>query len=163
MLNRDLKLRTLESSVPTLREYENPFYAMQCEMDRMMDEFLGGTMFPRLREDASDTFQPKINIKETDKEIVVSAELPGIDEKDVEVLLSDDCLTIKGEKKFEKEEKDDGYRRVERRYGSFRRDITLDTDVDTDKVEANFEKGILKVKLMKNETKSGTKKIPIKS
>ena len=100
MLNRDLTVRS--SSVPTLREYENPFYAMQCEMDRMMDEFLGGTLFPRFRGDVSDTFEPRVNVKETDKEIVVSAELPGIDEKDVEVLLSDGCLTIKGEKKFEK-------------------------------------------------------------
>ncbi len=163
MLNRDLICRTLDSSVPTLREYGDPFYAMQCEMDRMIERFFGKDLFSGMEKDLTDTFEPRINVKETDKDVVVSAELPGIDGKDVEVLLSGESLVIKGEKKFEKEDEEDGYRRVERRYGSFRREIPLEGEVDADKTEAKFDKGILTVTLLKNGSKSRSKKIQIKT
>ena len=159
---RDLITRRPEKSVPARREYENPFYSLQREMNRLMDDFFEGSLFSRLGEEWSGTFQPKIDIRENDREFVVSAELPGIDEKEIEVLLSGDSLTIKGEK-FEKEEKDENYRRVERRYGSFNRVIPLPAEIETEKAEANFEKGILNIRLRKTEAKAGTKKIPIKT
>ncbi len=159
---RDL-IRRPEKNVPARREYENPFYSLQREMNRLMDDFFEGSLFSRLSDEWSGTFQPKIDIRETEKEFVVSAELPGIDEKEIEVFLSGDSLTVKGEKKFEKEEKDENYRRVERRYGSFNRVIPLPPGADTEKAEANFEKGILNIRLRKTETKGGAKKIPIKT
>ncbi len=161
---RDLISRKPEKNyVPARREYENPFYSLQKETNRLMDNFFEGNLFPALSEEWSGTFQPKINVKETDKEFVVSAELPGIDEKEIEVLLSGDSLTIKGEKKFEKEEKQENYHRVERSCGSFNRVVALPAEIDTDKADASFEKGILKIKLQKLEAKSGAKKIPIKT
>jgi HSP20 family protein len=162
MPNKELAIRKSDRYVPARREYENPFYSLQGRMNRLMDDFFEGSLFPRLSEAFAGTFEPKIDIKESGKELVVSAELPGIDEKDVEVFLSDDCLTIKGEKNLEKEEENEGYYRVERSYGAFRRAIPLYDEIDTDKSEAKFEKGILKVKLRKTEAKSRTKKIPIK-
>jgi len=161
---KDLITRTLDKKyVPARREYENPFYSLQREMNRLMDGFFEGSLFPRLSEEWSGTFQPKLDIKETEKEFILSAELPGMDEQDIELLLSGDSLTIKGEKKFEKEEKNENYHRVERSYGSFNRVIPLTAEIDTDKAEASFEKGILHITLQKIEAKSGAKKIPIKT
>ena len=161
---RDLISKSLDKNyVPARREYENPFYSLQREMNRLMDDFFDSSLFPRLSEEWSGTFQPKLDIKETDKEFVISAELPGMDEKDIELLLSSDTLTFKGEKKFEKEENNENYHRVERSYGSFHRVIPLSAEIDTDRAEASFEKGILHITLRKIETKSGAKKIPIKT
>lgn len=160
---RDLITRSLEKrGLPVRREYEHPFYSLQREMNRLMDDFFGGAPLAPADE-LSGAFLPSVDIKENDKEFVVSAEIPGLDDKDVEVLLSGDSLTIKGEKKFEKEDKEDNYHRVERRYGSFKRIIPLPTDILTEKAEAKFEKGILYITVPKAEKKSGTKKIPIKT
>ena len=129
-------------------------------MNRLLDTFFeGGGLTSVFSEDVAGTFLPRIDLKEDNQAFVVSAELPGVDEKDVEVLLSGDTLTIKGE---EKEEKGQNHHRVERHYGSFNRVVTLPTDVLTDKVEATFEKGILKVTLPKAKKKPEAQKIPIK-
>ncbi len=161
---KDLIARTAEKrGLPMRREYENPFYTLQHEMNRLMDTFFeGGGLPSAFSGDVTGNFLPQIDLKEEDQAFVVSAELPGMDEKDVEVLLSGDALTIKGEKKQEKEERAENYHRIERRYGSFNRVVTLPAEVITDKVEATFEKGILKIKLPKAEKKPEAKKIPIK-
>lgn len=105
---------------------------------------------------------PSIDVRETDKELVVEAELPGMDEKDVSVTLSNGVLTLKGEKKSEREEKKDNYHVSERSYGSFQRSFELGDAVDPDKVQASFEKGVLKVTLAKRpETAKAAKQIPI--
>jgi HSP20 family protein len=105
---------------------------------------------------------PRVDVSETEGEIKIEAEMPGVDEKDVEIVLSDGRLTIKGEKKQEKEEKKKDYHLVERSYGSFARSIGLPFDVDPDQVKASFAKGVLTVTVPKPpEVKAKEKKIPI--
>lgn len=105
---------------------------------------------------------PAVDVSETDKEIAVTAELPGIEPKDVEITLDKGLLTIRGEKKFEEEEKKENYHRIERSYGSFTRSISLPAEVDESKVKAKFDKGVLNVTMQKSKT-AKTKKIPIQS
>src|SRR5690606_41318480 len=101
---------------------------------------------------------------EKEKEYEITAELPGIDEKNVEIKLANGTLTIKGEKKEEKEEKQKDYHLSERRYGSFQRSFPLPEGIDTDKVEATFAKGVLTVKLPKTvEAQKAEKKITVKA
>ena len=137
------------------------------EIDRLFDDFMsdfGGwrTRLPR----PFDTEQmPSIDVSETDKEVEVKADLPGMDEKDIEVSLSNGILTIKGERKAEKEDKDEkkNFHRVERSYGLYRRSIALPAEIDEDKVKASFDKGVLSVTMPKTaQAKSKVKKIAIK-
>jgi len=95
---------------------------------------------------------PVVDIRETADAIVVHAELPGIDKKDVKVDVKDGVLTISGERKYEKDVKDENVHRIERSYGSFSRSFSLPTHVDINKVEARLEDGVLKVRLPKTET-----------
>jgi HSP20 family protein len=105
---------------------------------------------------------PRIDVSETDSELKIEAELPGVEEKDIEVVLSDGRLTIKGEKKAEKEEKKKDYHLVERSYGSFARSIGLPFEADSDKVKASFSKGVLTVTVPKPpEVKAKEKKIQV--
>jgi HSP20 family protein len=104
-------------------------------------------MTPFTRSDFEVTdFTPRVDMKETEKEMTVSVELPGMDEKDVEVLVTNDFLTIKGEKK---EETGENYSCTERRYGSFERVISLPDGIDKEKVDASFKKGVLHIRLGK--------------
>ena len=105
---------------------------------------------------------PHVDVKETDKEIVVEAELPGMDEKDISLAVKGGVLTIRGEKKHEHEEEKVNYRMMERRYGSFQRSLRLPDTVDEDKVEASFENGVLKVIVPKRPEAIGKQRtIPI--
>lgn len=97
-------------------------------------------------------FTPAFDVSETENEVVVTAEVPGIDQKDIDVRLSDGLLTIQGEKKQEKEENKKHYHTVERHYGSFSRTMQLPGDVDAEKVDATYKDGVLKVILPKTET-----------
>lgn len=106
-------------------------------------------------------FSPAIDIKETENEFVVKAEIPGIDQKDLSVSLSGDVLTISGEKKEEKEEKGENVHRVERSFGSFCRSFTLPGEIQEDKIEAKYKNGILTLTLPKAES-SKRKPINIK-
>jgi HSP20 family protein len=119
----------------------------------LFDSFMGGlpAFFGMLGTGTGRSFPltPQLDVKETDKEIVVEAELPGIDEKDVSLALQDGVLTIRGEKKHEVDEAKENYRIMERRYGSFQRSLRLPDTVDEDKVEASFNNGVLKVSLPK--------------
>jgi HSP20 family protein len=107
------------------------------------------------------SFVPAFDISESDTEYVVTAELPGIDEKDLEVTLSDGILSVKGEKKHETEEKSGTHHRVERRYGSFSRSFRIPDSVDSDKIDATFKDGVLKLSIPKSE-QAEMKKIEIK-
>ena len=118
------------------------------EMDRLWNRFLGETPFART---FNEMWSPSVDISETKDDFVVKAELPGLEAKDVNVSISGDVLTIKGEKKAEEEEKDEHYHRVERYSGSFQRVFQLPSGVKADKVEASFDKGVLKVTLPKVE------------
>lgn len=107
---------------------------------------------------------PAVDLTEDDKTYKVTAELPGMDEKDIDVTVSGGALVIKGEKKEEKEEKDKNYYLSERSYGSFRRSFSLPEGVDQDKITANFAKGVLTVTLPKTaDAQKAQKKIEVKA
>ena len=145
---------------------DHPIVALQKEMNRMFDNFSKSVFdVPSLNREMgfAKSITPKIDVVETEKEIKVTAELPGMEEKDIEVNFSRDMLVIKGEKKAEKEEKKEDYYFMERSYGSFHRAIPVSAGVDREKVEASFKNGVLKVTLPKTEeAQKETKKIEIK-
>jgi len=109
------------------------------------------------------TFSPSIDIKESEKDFTIRAELPGVDEKEVEVTVTNDTVTIKGEKKEEKEDKGKNYYYMERSYGSFNRVIPLTEEIESDKAEASFKNGVLNITIPKSQTaKAKGTKVPIK-
>ncbi len=108
-----------------------------------------------------DTLMPVIDISETEKEYVVTGEIPGVDAKDLDVTLTDGILTIKGEKKQENEEKEENYHRIERHYGSFERSFRIPEKVKTDKLDATYKDGVFKLSLPKAEVVEA-KKIEVK-
>lgn len=133
-------------------ERSSPFFTLQREMNRLLEDAFRGFDAPGLfgrRQGLANMAWPKIEMNETDKDIVVSAEIPGLEEKDVELLLNDGALIIRGEKKSECEDKDRQF--SECYYGRFERQIPLGLDVDEDKIVASFKNGILKVTLPKTE------------
>jgi HSP20 family protein len=148
-----------------LQREEHPFLTLQREMNRLFDDFFGGRALEPFSTFGQgwDAFSPQVDVVETDKEIRVSAELPGLNDKDVEVSLSHDMLTISGEKKQEKQERGRDYYRAERSYGSFRRSIPLPAEVDTNKVDAVFSKGVLTITLPKTAEAKGRKRITVKA
>jgi HSP20 family protein len=153
-----------KKSVPARQEEYGPYGLLRQEMNRLFDNFLGGFEMEPFMGRPLVTFSPSIDIKESDKDIRVSAELPGMDDKDIDVLLGKDSITIRGEKKEEKEDKAKDYYRMERSYGSFSRTIPLPAEVDTDKVKAEFKKGLLTVTLPKTaQAIKQTKKIAVKT
>jgi HSP20 family protein len=143
------------------REIWEPFGSLRRDMERLFEDFSRdfGWGAPAL---AGAGMAPRVDVGETESEIKVEAELPGVDEKDVEVVLSQGRLTIKGEKKQEREEKKKDYHLVERSYGSFARSIALPFEADADQIKASFAKGVLTVTVPKPpEVKAKEKKIPI--
>ena len=154
------------SDSPAAREEDHPFFSLQRDMNRLFDSFFRDLDVSPTGpwETGMETFSPSIDVREDEKEIVVKAELPGVEDKDVEVLLSGNALTLKGVKREEKEEKEKGYYHMERRYGAFSRVIPLPEGVETEKTEASFKHGILTIRVPRKESAIETgKKIPIKS
>ncbi|MGA9042574.1 MAG: Hsp20/alpha crystallin family protein [Terriglobales bacterium] len=98
---------------------------------------------------ATTGFAPAVDVYEDEHNTTLKIEVPGIDEKDIDVRIENNTLTVHGERKFEKEEKEENYRRIERQYGSFTRSFTLPTTVDSEKVSASYDKGVLKITLPK--------------
>jgi HSP20 family protein len=123
------------------------FSTLQDRMNRLFRESYG----PEGREESLTTssFAPPVDVYEDEHNVNLKIEVPGIDEKDVEVRIENNVLTVHGERKFEKEEKEENFRRVERQYGSFTRTFTLPTTVDAENVSANYDKGVLKITLPK--------------
>jgi HSP20 family protein len=112
------------------------------------------------KEMVASSWAPSVDIYETENELILSAEVPGIEEKDIEIKVEDSTLTIRGERKFEKETKEENYHRIERSYGSFSRSFTLPNYVDQDKIQAEHENGVLKITMPKKmELKPRTVKI----
>ena len=137
----------------------------ESEMDRMMEDFFGRSMRPWwparwLRGDGEIT-APVVDVYEEKDEVVVKAELPGLDKKDIEVNISDSELILKGEKKKEEKIDEENYYKCERSYGAFLRSVELPTDVQADKVKASFKNGILEIRLPKTE-EAKTKEIKVK-
>jgi HSP20 family protein len=129
------------------------------DFDRFFEDFEPSL----LRRNAEKAWAPAVDIFEDEKEIVIKAHLPEVQEKDVDIRVEDGQMTIKGERKFEHEEKKDNYHRVERRYGSFQRTFALPETVDAEHIVAKYDKGVLKVTLPKVEKKAkNARTIPVK-
>ena len=139
------------------RPMSNPFSALQQEIDRLFDGFSRGFSGFPARE-----MMPSMDLSETDKEIEITAELPGLEEKDIQLNVADNVLTIRGEKKNEREETKKDYHLVERSYGSFTRAVQLPEGVNADGIKAVMSKGVLKVTVPK-PAPAQTKKIDIKA
>ena len=156
----------LKSLIPVGRQRgvartDNPFLSLQNEVDRLFDDFTRG--FPAFVQRGKLTdLLPSMDVTETDKEIEITAELPGLEEKDVQINVADNILTIRGEKKAEKEEKDKNYRLVERSYGSFERTLELPDGINADAIKASIDKGVLKVTVPK-PAPAQVKKIDVKA
>ncbi len=125
------------------------FERMTREMDRFWDSFLERRPATRIEDEGE--FLPTLDLAETKNDIVVKAELPGLDPKDIDISLSNGVLTIKGEKKQEREEKEENYHLLERSYGSFVRSVRLPGEIQSDKINASYKNGVLKVTLPKSE------------
>jgi HSP20 family protein len=136
----------------------SPFASLQREIDRVFSEF--GRGWPALGTDLT----PRMDIIERNGTIEITAELPGLEEKDVEVTLSDDILTIRGERRQEKEQKDENRHVVERSYGAFSRSVQLPAGVKPEDIRASLSKGLLKVTLPKPvQMEASAKKIEVKA
>lgn len=165
MTIRDLVPRWGRDREPARRERdEQGVLAFHRDVNRLFDAFFGdfGMLPSRITDDFAGGFAPRVNVSETDQEVTVSAELPGLDEKDVSVELAEETLTLKGEKTEDREERDRNWHRVEHRYGSFHRVIALPARVEAGKAKARFKKGVLTVTLPKHpEEQSKRKSIEI--
>ena len=157
--------RKTNEELAVRREPASPFDQFRREMDQVFDNFLSdwpgrSSMVDR----RLSSFVPSIDITETEKEVCVTAELPGLDEKEVDVTLSRGLLTIKGEKREERNENEGEMQRSECRYGMFERTMQLPEYLDADKAKATFKKGVLKVTLPKTpEAQSSRRRIPVES
>lgn len=134
--------------------------SIQDELNRLFGRTFGG--IEPTRPSAAGTWMPAMDVYETDDKIVAKVELPGIEPGDVEVSVEDSTLTISGERELSSEVKEEDYHRVERRYGSFSRAITLPQTADTEKVQATFDKGVLTVEVGKTE-RAKPKRIQVKA
>ena len=162
------------NEIPVRREdeEEHPVYSLQREMNHIFDDFFRSFDAPTRGDSfalspfsthGTSVGMPRIDVHETDKELRISAELPGMTEKDIEVSLSKNMLTVSGEKKQESEKNIKGWYRMERSYGSFSRSIQLPCDVDQDSCQASFKNGVLTVSVSKSqEAEAISKSIPIK-
>ncbi len=144
--------RSSTSALTRYGEGADPFVTLRREMDRLFDDAFRGL--------GRAGNWPSLEVSETDKEVKVTAELPGLEEKDVEVLLANGTLTLRGEKKSETEDKDRHF--SERYYGRFERRVALPTEVDEDKVQASFKNGVLTVTMPKSaKAQERIKRIPL--
>lgn len=125
------------------------------------DRFFADFALPSIAVEDTE-WMPAFDVSETDKELIVKGEVPGMDKKDINITVSDGMLTIRGEKKHEKKEENEQYHRVERRYGAFSRTMRLPHEVEADKVDATYKEGVLSIRLPKSEAVE-PKKIEIKT
>jgi len=125
--------------------------ALQDRMSRLFQDSAFGPPSVRGGEESlvSGAFVPPVDVYEDDHNIALKMEVPGIDQKDIDIRVENNVLTVRGERKFEKEEKEENFQRVERRYGAFARSFTLPNTVDTENVNADYENGVLKITLAK--------------
>ena len=153
-----------ESRIPIRRE-ENSLARLQREMNSLFEDFFSGFRAPlSLFGESSGTFSPKVNVEDTPAEVTVTAELPGMEDKDLDISLTDDSLILQGERRHEEEKEEGAAYYRESAYGAFRRVIPLPAEVLPDKVEARMRNGVLWVKLPKaEEAKKNIRKISIRT
>lgn len=164
MMKSTIPVKEEKSTVPTSREH-NLFQSLQKEMNKLLEEFKGNLGFAAgaWTEPMSD-FHAKVNVKDNDKELIVTADLPGVELKDIDVSVTDSTIVIRGEKKVEKEESDKGYYRMERCYGSFHRILPLPCAIEKGEVNATYKDGVLTVTLPKSkEIQKNQQKIEVKA
>lgn len=141
------------TTLPQRRRSEHPLGWLQEEMNRLFDEYLPeshrGGRLPDVFAGGDWDFAPDVDVRETKKAIHVKAELPGVNEDDIDVRIEGNVLTLRGEKREEKTEKEGGWTHAECAYGSFVRSIPLGVEVEYDGIDATFKKGVLKVTLPK--------------
>jgi len=154
-----LPVPVTQQKTPAARPSTDMFGSLQREIERVFESFANN--WPPLDFRTSGV-TPSMDISETDKDIEITAELPGLEEKDVQVNVADGVLTIKGEKKAEKEEKEKNYHRIERSYGSFYRSLQLPSGVNADAIKATLKNGVLKVTVSKPAA-AQPKKIEVKA
>ena len=169
-MNKSIDIKRHHHAVPALTGTWRDF---RQEIDRLFERFSEGfdsvalqpfTNVQKLFEPLTSGFAHlSVDVAENGKAYTITAELPGVPEKDVEVSVSDDMLIIKGEKRQEREEKDDNHYISERSYGSFRRMFSLPRGTDADKIEAHFKNGILTVSVPKTEEKQQSRKVEVKA
>jgi HSP20 family protein len=138
---------TLITRFDPLRE----FATIQNRMNRLFHESYSPDGRDGSEALTTTAFAPPVDVYEDEHQVTLKIEVPGIDDKDIDVRIENNTLTVHGERKFEKEEKEENYRRVERQYGSFTRTFTLPNTVDQESVQADYDKGVLKVKLNKKQ------------
>lgn len=158
-------LRNLDDD-RSLDTFRTEMESLHRSIDRLFADAWGGSLTPSLLSETwtSGRIAPRLDVAEDDKAFHVTVELPGMNDKDVAVTVDDRILTIRGEKKEEKEKKDKDVVRRERAYGSFRRTIELPGDVDSAKIEAKFKDGVLTIDLPKTkEAQDRVKQIPVKA
>ncbi len=144
----------------------DPFLSLHREMNRLFDDVFRGTGLPAAtgsqgQGDVGTFVNASMNVSETDKEIRITAELPGVIEQDIDVSLDDDVLTIRGEKKFERKDDKENFHFVECSYGTFQRSLRLPYAVDSEQVQASFENGILTVTVPKTERQERSRRIQV--
>jgi HSP20 family protein len=131
---------------------------LRDKMNRLFEETFSSRS--EERDIVYSTWTPSVDIFETEHDLVISAELPGIDEKDIDIKIEDHTIIIKGERKFEKETTEENYHRIERAYGSFYRSFSLPHYIDQENIKAEYENGILKIVMLKKlESKPRTVKV----
>lgn len=146
------KFGRARENMPVRRGEYDPFADLQREMNRLFDDFFTDLPSPMRwsgRDSTPAVFAPRVDVSETAKEVKVSAELPGMDEKDISVEMDEDAIVIRGERKEEKEDKNGNWYRREQSYGSFQRVIQLPTNVEGEKAKATFKKGVLRISVPK--------------
>lgn len=155
-----------KSDLPAKSEnFYDPFMNFRREVDRMFDDFFNdvGTRGMEAWRASPFGLSPVIDVEDTGQEVVVKAELPGLDEKDFEVTLAGDTLTISGEKKSNDENRSGGSYHVERRFGAFSRSVRLPFEASDDKVEASYDRGLLTIRVPKpQEAQRTVKRIDVK-
>src|SRR6478735_6989229 len=144
----------------------DPFLSLHREMNRLFDDVFRGTSLPTAsgsqgQSDVGAFVNASMNVSETDKEIRITAELPGVAEQDIDVSLDDDVLTIRGEKKFERKDDKENFHFVERSYGTFQRSLRLPYAVESEQVRASFENGVLTVTVPKTERQERSRRIQV--
>jgi HSP20 family protein len=143
----------------------DPFMSLHRQMNRLFDdvfrESTGQTPSTQGQGGEGVMMSPQMDVSETDRELKICAELPGVSEKDIDIRLEDDVLVIRGEKKFERKDEKENYHFVERSYGTFQRALRLPGSVDPEQVKASFENGVLTVTVPKSEQQERSRRIQI--
>lgn len=147
---------------------QDPFTSLHREMNRLFDDVLrggggGGLLATMPETQMSGMLMPRINVSETENEMLISAEMPGVSEKDIDVNLDNDMLTIRAEKKFERKEDKEDFHFVERSFGTFQRSLRLPYMIKADQVKANFENGVLTIHMRKSKEQQQSQRVQVEA